>query len=80
MREISVEGAGPAPPKWSETVAEKECENTEISFLSGCTVLAMSFYSFVKSRLGNEFSIDMKISIYLGIRAIAGRIIGKQIF
>lgn len=51
-----------------------------ISFLSGCTVLSMSCYSVVKSRINKESVIDMSISIYLGIGAVVGGIVGKQSF
>ena len=51
-----------------------------ISFLSGCTVLSMSCYSVVKSRLNKESVIDWKISTYLGIGAVVGGIVGKQGF
>lgn len=53
---------------------------SEISFLSGCTVLSMSGYSVIKSRLKKESVIDMKISTYLGIGAVVGGLAGKQAF
>lgn len=51
-----------------------------ISFLSGCTVLSMSFYSVLKSRLNKESVIDLNISTFLGIGAVVGGIVGKQGF
>lgn len=51
-----------------------------ISFLSGCTVLSMSCYSVVKSRINKETVIDMSISTWLGIGAVIGGIVGKQAF
>ena len=51
-----------------------------ISFLSGCTVLSMSCYSVLKSKLNKESVIDMSISTFLGIGAIVGGIVGKQAF
>lgn len=51
-----------------------------ISFLSGCTVLSMSCYSVLKSKLNKESVIDMSISTFLGIGAVVGGIVGKQAF
>ena len=51
-----------------------------ISFLSGCTVLSMSCYSVLKSKLNKESVIDMSISTFLGIGAIVGGIVGIQAF
>lgn len=51
-----------------------------ISFLSGCTVLSMSCYSVIKSKMNKETVIDMSISTYLGIGAVIGGIVGKQGF
>jgi len=51
-----------------------------ISFLSGCTVLSMSFYSVLKSKLNHDSVIDMGITTYLGIGAAVGGIVGKQAF
>lgn len=51
-----------------------------ISFLSGCTVLSMSCYSVLKSRINKESVIDISISTYLGIGAVIGGIVGKQAF
>ncbi len=51
-----------------------------ISFLSGCTVLAMSICSIVRNMASKSSEIDFKISTPLGIGAIVGGIIGKQLF
>lgn len=51
-----------------------------ISFLSGCTVLSMSCYSVLKSKMSNDSVIDMSVSTYLGIGAVIGGIVGKQSF
>lgn len=51
-----------------------------ISFLSGCTVLAMSTYSFVVSKIKKESLVDMKIGTPLAIGAAVGGILGKSLF
>ncbi|MGN0364787.1 MAG: TSUP family transporter [Suilimivivens sp.] len=51
-----------------------------ISFLSGCTVLAMSTYSFVVSKLKKESLVDMRIGTPLAIGAAVGGILGKSLF
>ena len=51
-----------------------------ISFLSGCTVLAMTTYSVGKSRLGKKSGFEAKTGIPLSAGAVAGGIIGKWIF
>lgn len=51
-----------------------------ISFLSGCTVLSMSFYSVVKSILAGEKSVDIKIGTPLALGAAFGGMAGKQMF
>lgn len=51
-----------------------------ISFLSGGTVLSMSLYSIVKSRLSGESLVDRKIGTPLAIGAAIGGIAGKGIF
>ena len=51
-----------------------------ISFLSCCTVLSMSCYSVLKSRLNKDSVIDMSVSTCLGIGAVAGGIAGRQMF
>ncbi|MCM1064254.1 MAG: sulfite exporter TauE/SafE family protein [Eubacterium sp.] len=51
-----------------------------ISFLSGCTVLSMSTYSVVRSRLGGHSQIDGKVGFPLAVGAAAGGLAGKTIF
>ncbi len=51
-----------------------------ISFLSGCTVLSMSCYSFVKSRLSKESLVDLKTGTPLAVGAALGGLIGKVLF
>ncbi len=51
-----------------------------ISFLSGCTVLSMSCYSIVKSKLSGDSLIDTKIGTPLAIGSAIGGIIGKNLF
>lgn len=49
-----------------------------ISFLSGCTVLSMSAYSVVRSKLEGQSRIDKKIGFPLALGAAAGGLIGKK--
>lgn len=51
-----------------------------ISFLSGCTVLAMSVYSFAVSKIKGESLVDMKVGTPLAVGAAAGGILGKNLF
>lgn len=51
-----------------------------ISFLSGGTVLSMSLYSIVKSRMSGESLVDRKIGTPLAIGAAIGGVAGKAIF
>ena len=51
-----------------------------ISFLSGCTVLAMSTYSFVVSKVKKESLVDMRIGTPLAIGAAVGGVLGKSLF
>lgn len=51
-----------------------------ISFLSGCTVLSMSFYSVGHNLLLGESKVDMTTGTPLAIGAAAGGVAGKQIF
>ena len=50
-----------------------------ISFLSGCTVLAMSFTSMVRSR-GGEIQVEKRRGTPLALGAAVGGILGKQAF
>lgn len=51
-----------------------------ISFLSGCTVLSMTSYSVLKSKMSGASRIDQKIGFPLAIGAAVGGIIGKNLF
>ena len=51
-----------------------------VSFLSGCTVLAMSTYNVGKGILSGESAVDYKISTPLSLGACIGGIFGKQLF
>lgn len=51
-----------------------------ISFLSGCTVLAMSCYSVGKSMLAGEGRVDLKVGTPLAVGAAVGGVAGKQAF
>ena len=51
-----------------------------ISFLSGCTVLAMSFYSVGRSMAAGEKTIDLHTGTPLAIGAALGGVVGKQLF
>ena len=51
-----------------------------ISFLSGCTVLAMSCYSVGKNILAHENRVDFAIGTPLAIGAAIGGVVGKQMF
>lgn len=51
-----------------------------ISFLSGCTVLAMSLYSVIKIFLTGYGNIDLKVVTPLAIGAAIGGLFGKELF
>lgn len=53
---------------------------SSISFLSGCTVLAMTCYSVLKSRLSGESLIDLRIGTPLAVGAAIGGVVGKNMF
>lgn len=53
---------------------------SSISFLSGCTVLAMTCYSVFKGKMSGESLIDMKTGTPLGIGAAIGGVVGKSMF
>lgn len=52
---------------------------SQISFLSGCSVLAMSIISLLSSR-GGDVKIDKSRTTYLAIGSAIGGVIGKLIF
>lgn len=51
-----------------------------ISFLSGCTVLSMTTYSVIKSKLSGKSSLNPKTSFPLAIGAAVGGLLGKWLF
>lgn len=51
-----------------------------ISFLSGCTVLSMTTYSVIKSKMSGKSNLDQKITLPLAIGSIIGGILGKWMF
>lgn len=51
-----------------------------ISFLSGCTVLAMTCYSVGRAIYRKESVIDLKTSTPLAVGAVGGGILGKILF
>lgn len=51
-----------------------------ISFLSGCTVLSMTTYSVVRSKLSGSSRIDQHTGIPLALGAAIGGILGKNLF
>ena len=48
-----------------------------ISFLSGCTVLSMTTYSVIKSKLSGNSNIDQKTGLPLALGAAVGGLLGK---
>ena len=51
-----------------------------ISFLSGCSVLAMSCYSVMKARLSGSSLVDTKTGTPLAVGAALGGVTGKMMF
>ena len=51
-----------------------------ISFLSGCTVLSMTTYSVIKSKLSGNSNIDQKTGLPLALGAAVGGLLGKWMF
>ena len=51
-----------------------------VSFLSGCTVLAMSCYSVTKALRAGDSRVDLKVGTPLAIGAAVGGVAGKQMF
>lgn len=51
-----------------------------ISFLSGCTVLSMTTYNVVKSKLAGDSKIDTATGMPMAIGAAVGGVFGKQLF
>ncbi len=53
---------------------------TTISFLSGCTVLAMTTYSLIKKKVSGISHINVQVSFPLAIGAAVGGVLGKSLF
>lgn len=53
---------------------------TDISFLSGCTVLTMSCYAVVKGCLSGDSLLDLKTGTPLAVGAAIGGAAGKSLF
>lgn len=53
---------------------------SSIGFLSGCTVLAMSCYSVIRSKCSKASSIDMATATPLAIGGAIGGIAGKSLY
>ncbi len=53
---------------------------TSISFLSSCTVLAMTAYSVYNAIRKKEVEMDMRVSTFLAIGSCVGGILGKSLF
>lgn len=51
-----------------------------VSFLSACTVLAMSAYSLLKSELTRDREVKLRIGLPLALGAAAGGVFGKWMF
>lgn len=51
-----------------------------ISFLSGCTVLSMTAYSVVRSKLSGSSKIDQATGFPLAVGAAIGGVAGKNLF
>ncbi len=52
---------------------------SEISFLSGCTVFAMSLSSLIRGRK-SEVKLDASVSVPIAIGSVLGGLVGKQVF
>ncbi len=55
-------------------------EVSVVSFLSGCTVLSMTTYSVVKSKMSRDSHVERAIGIPLALGAAAGGLFGKWLF
>lgn len=51
-----------------------------INFMSGCTVLSMSAYSVIRSKVSGDTHIEQKTGFPLAVGAAAGGLIGKAMF
>lgn len=60
--------------------ALKILDVSQISFLSGCTVLSMSTYSVIKSKLSGKKEVDVVTVLPVAIGGAIGGIAGKWLF
>ena len=60
--------------------ALKILDVSQISFLSGCTVLSMSAYSVIKSKLSGKKEVDVATVLPVAIGGAIGGIAGKWLF
>lgn len=51
-----------------------------VTFLSGCTVISMSFWNMVKCFAHKESAIDLKNTTFIALGAASGGIFGKMLF
>lgn len=51
-----------------------------ISFLSGCTVLSMTAYSVIRSKISEVSRIDQKTGFPLAVGAAIGGVLGKNLY
>ncbi len=51
-----------------------------ISFLSGCTVLSMTTYSVIRSRVSGESHVEQRTGLPLALGAAVGGLLGKSLF
>lgn len=51
-----------------------------ISFFSGCTVLSMSLYSILRSKISGDSMVDARIGTPLAVGAAIGGVAGKAMF
>lgn len=52
----------------------------QVSFLSGCTVLAMALYSVLRARVKGTLSAEAKVDTSVAVGAVVGGLAGKQLF
>lgn len=52
----------------------------QVSFLSGCTVLCMSAYSVLSSRLRGDGGLEMRTALPMSVGAALGGVLGKLVF
>lgn len=52
----------------------------QVSFLSGCTVLAMALYSVLRARAKGNLRAEAKVDTSVAVGAVVGGLAGKQLF